>query len=222
MGQYYKPASLDKKEWLYSWSYGSGLKLMEHSWMRNPLVLAVERLLIPGGAWYKTRIVWSGDYSEKKELISEEIRNEFGEWYRRNHPDYAIRYPQNQTPNVYDMCMDKIEENEDEEKIPSPDWSFKETHPEPLTDKESAEYKFIVNHTKEMFIDKSKVPMDKEGWKVHPLPLITADSNGGGGSYGSKHGENLFGLWCGDIISLEKNVPTTTYFVEFKPDFKEE
>jgi len=222
MGQYYKPANLDKKEWLYSHRYDSGLKLMEHSWMRNHLVLAVERLLIPGGAWHKTRMVWGGDYSEMKELIPEDIRNKYKLWYKKNHSKYATNYPENQIPTAYDMCMDENDTNEAGEKLPAPKWAFKEVHPESLTNKESAKYKFIVNHTKKMFFDKTKVPEDKDGWRVHPLPLITADSNGGGGSYHSEKGINWFGLWCGDVISLEEKIPTTDYFIEVKPDFKEE
>lgn len=66
MGQYYNPTNIDKEpiEWLYSHKYGSGLKLMEHSWLKNDFVGAVCNLLIPGGSWYKNRIVWAGDYAD--------------------------------------------------------------------------------------------------------------------------------------------------------------
>lgn len=64
MGQYYKPMSLDKKEWIYSHAYDNGLKLMEHSYLGNNFVALVEELLKPQGAWNKTRIVWAGDYAD--------------------------------------------------------------------------------------------------------------------------------------------------------------
>lgn len=78
MGQYYKPVNLKTKEWVYShdikekctrpdgtsFMIGSGLKLMEHSWLKNPFVKAIESLLVPGGAWYKQPIVWAGDYAD--------------------------------------------------------------------------------------------------------------------------------------------------------------
>ena len=65
MGQYYKPAILGKNkktvlQWIYSHSFGSGLKLMEHSWAKNPFVRAVESLIFQN----PQRIVWGGDYAE--------------------------------------------------------------------------------------------------------------------------------------------------------------
>ena len=62
MGQYYKPVNLETMEWVYSHSYGSGLKLMEHSWIGNDFVGAVMTLLSPKNKWYKSSIVWCGDY----------------------------------------------------------------------------------------------------------------------------------------------------------------
>ena len=78
MGQYYKPVSLEKQEGIYSHDYknrwvnsngeimlmGNGLKLMEHSWIGNSFVGAVEMLIAEGGDWYGDRIVWAGDYAD--------------------------------------------------------------------------------------------------------------------------------------------------------------
>jgi hypothetical protein len=75
MGQYYKPVSLDLKEYLYSHDYDSGLKLMEHSYIGNSFVSAVENLLIPGGRWHKHKIVWAGDYAEALEGEEDNIYN---------------------------------------------------------------------------------------------------------------------------------------------------
>ena len=73
---------------------------------------------------------------------------------------------------------------------------------------------YLVNHTKKVFVDLKKCPSD-DGWVVHPLPVLTCDSFGGGGCY---HGDNEFaGDWVGDIISCEKVKPKG--FVEIKPDF---
>lgn len=66
MGQYYKPINIDKKQFVYSHDYGNGLKLMEHSWIGNAFVGAVESLLVKGGAWYMDRIVWGGDYADRE------------------------------------------------------------------------------------------------------------------------------------------------------------
>ena len=64
MGQYYKPISIDKKQFVYSHDYKNGLKLMEHSWIGNAFVNVVESLIAEGGAWHGDRIVWAGDYAE--------------------------------------------------------------------------------------------------------------------------------------------------------------
>ena len=83
MGHYYMPCSLASnkksvKSFVYShdiksrWkrydgkfvTTGQGMKLMEHSWLKNKMMLCVERLLTPGGEWHKTPIVWAGDYAD--------------------------------------------------------------------------------------------------------------------------------------------------------------
>lgn len=64
MGQYYKAINLDKREFLSPHKYDNGAKLMEHSYLENNLLNAVERLLSPNGSWYKTRLVWGGDYMD--------------------------------------------------------------------------------------------------------------------------------------------------------------
>ena len=66
MGQYYKPILLkeDKKTpigFAYSHDFGSGLKLMEHSWMKNSFVGFIETLLASGKPFHKTPLVWGGD-----------------------------------------------------------------------------------------------------------------------------------------------------------------
>lgn len=63
MGQYYNPISCNTFEWIYSHDFGSGLKLMEHSWVGNEFVGRVMKLLTKGNKWYKTKLVWAGDYS---------------------------------------------------------------------------------------------------------------------------------------------------------------
>ena len=89
MGQYYKPCSLEKKEYVYShdikethtgyngepYTCGNGLKLMEHSWRKNRFVNAVAGLIAKGGAWHGDRLVWAGDYADNE--ISETLKNKF-------------------------------------------------------------------------------------------------------------------------------------------------
>jgi len=75
----------------------------------------------------------------------------------------------------------------------------------------SAKFIFVVNHSKKQFIDKTKGLKDADGWKIHPLPLMTCEGNGQGG--GDFYGDSpLVGDWARDLISIEKEVPA---------DFKE-
>jgi hypothetical protein len=64
-------------------------------------------------------------------------------------------------------------------------------------------YRYIVNHTQEMYIDKNTMSTSN----IHPLPLLTAEGNGRGG--GDYHGDNqdLVGTWARDTISVEKEIP---------------
>lgn len=79
MGQYYKPVSIDKMECVYSHDYGSGLKLMEHSWSKNDFVGVVARLIARGGRWFGDKIVWAGDYADPEEGTEENFYHMAGE-----------------------------------------------------------------------------------------------------------------------------------------------
>lgn len=158
---------------------GQGLKLMEHSYLKNKMMLCVEALLVEGGEWNKTPIVWAGDYSDA-------VRGEL---------------------TYYDMC-NRTDEGEH---------IAKELIPKPLTAKQAKEFRFIVNHTKKEFVDKTKVPSN-DGWQIHPLSLLTSSGNGRGG--GDFRGENEFvGTWATDVISVEKEIPAD--FKEIVPNFIE-
>lgn len=69
MGQYYVALFLgeqqpNKKEIIRMYlSSPCGIKLMEHSYLDNPLPQWVEYQLSPKGMMYKTRLVWAGDYA---------------------------------------------------------------------------------------------------------------------------------------------------------------
>ena len=71
MGQYYKAVSLDTKQFVSPF----GAKLMEHSWITNPFMLQVQQLLSPGNPWHMSRIVWTGDYSDKELFTGDPERN---------------------------------------------------------------------------------------------------------------------------------------------------
>lgn len=67
--------------------------------------------------------------------------------------------------------------------------------------KSTEKYRFLVNHTKTQYVDKSEV---QNG--LHPLPLLTAEGNGhGGGDY--RGNSALIGTWARDVISVETTAP---------------
>ena len=73
------------------------------------------------------------------------------------------------------------------------------------TEKTTISYRFIVNHSKKLFVDKWKVP-NVNNLFIHPLPLLTAEGNGlGGGDY--RGDSKLVGSWARDIISVEYTKP---------------
>jgi len=80
------------------------------------------------------------------------------------------------------------------------------------------DYKYILNHDKKMFVDKENTTgftpqwiNDSERndeWKIHPLPLLTADGNGrGGGDYYGYDPDDIVGSWAGDRISVSDLAP---------------
>lgn len=81
MGQYYRIIFLSdfkyKKEiirvWLSPWDYNNGSKIMEHSYIGNNLVNTVEQLLSPSGMFYKSRIVWAGDYADTEDETGQNL-----------------------------------------------------------------------------------------------------------------------------------------------------
>ena len=84
--------------------------------------------------------------------------------------------------------------------------------------------KFIINHSRKEYIDCDKYKersLDKDGWCIHPLPLLTALGNGRGGGDYYENCPNVeqVGCWAGDLISVEDSKPEgfeelTIYFME--------
>lgn len=74
MGQYYhalilaeKSSEADKEHIraaIHAYMFNNGMKLVEHSYINNNFMSAVEYLLSPLGMFYKSRLVWAGDYAD--------------------------------------------------------------------------------------------------------------------------------------------------------------
>ena len=73
---------------------------------------------------------------------------------------------------------------------------------------DTSSYRYIVNHSQKLYVDKERCPENKYNLIVHPLPLLVSEGNGcGGGDYRGNNVE-LCGTWARDNISVEKTMPT--------------
>lgn len=203
MGQYYKPTFLDKNadvtanDWnpikwqLLCYDFGNGAKLMEHSWVHNGFVQAVEYLLSKDKEG--TPFVWAGDYAE-------------------NFSGF--------TNNLFGIGDDKCKEGlaelfKDGVLLQTKDFLGYDCY----EIKNPKVYKYVINHTKKQFV---RIPeYDKDKYTIHPLPLLTCESNGlGGGDYFSEVGKEFVGIWKYDKISVGDDVPKG--FTELKVEFDED
>lgn len=179
MGQYYHPVLLKKNgeicKAFSSYEYDNGAKLMEHSYIGNGLVKAVELALKNK----KYSLIWAGDYADE-------------DWYFRPTDE---QYVKNEGKN--------------------------------LITKDTESPRYIINHTKKVYIDKEKIKnKDEYGFIIHPLPLLTSMGNGrGGGDYKGTN-MDMVGSWAKDIISTADDI-NETYIIpndykEFSITFKED
>ncbi len=178
MGQYYKPIFLNEKNkptaFVYSHDFGSGLKLMEHSWMNNDFVGFVERQL----AIQPQKIVWAGDYAD-------------GEGDKEE--------------NLYELSdsVGRLTHNDEVEN--------KYLHEFGYGKGSTRKRKYLINFNKMEFIDKSKTPLNSDGWQIHPLPLMTCEGNGRGGGDFRGVESSLLGRWSRDrigVVSRKSDIPT--------------
>ena len=145
------------RTWVHPHNYGNGYKLMEHSYIGTRFMAVVEFLLSPEGMFYKSPLVWAGDYADS-EVDTDK--------------------------NLHDIASDLV----GRESIG-------------LTYTATSSYRYIVNHTKKLYVDKN---LDFGG-NIHPLSLLTAEGNGRGGGDYSGSFEDHIGTWARDVISVEKD-----------------
>lgn len=205
MGQYYVAVILDEDgkptHATRSWDFDSGSKLMEHSWLPNEFVAAVETLLV---AEAPRRVVWAGDYADPEPDAPEGEAGTYDNLYARAdalapyRPDVAgLGHRRNWRDGKMVTEIDpEVEANAWPVIVPR-----LESHP------------FLVNWDKRQYVDKRKVPSVKPQWSeweqtIHPLPLLTADGNGrGGGDFDGDDPAGIVGSWARDHISLSNHAP---------------
>jgi hypothetical protein len=107
MGQYYhalilaeKTKEADKefiRAAIHSHMFDDGMKLVEHSYINSSFMTAIEYLLSPLGIFYKSRLVWAGDYADPEPGSEQNLHNlsegkEFSPSPRINFSQIMQRY----------------------------------------------------------------------------------------------------------------------------------
>ena len=115
--------------------------------------------------------------------------------------DYAEKEPSGKS--LYEMASE-IQDDEHSKlcKPPSKDTSC---------------YRYIVNHTKKLYIDKTKLSKGD----IHPLPLLISEGNAAGGADYSGRDEELCGTWARDLLSLERSLDNLEEYTLLKCWFNE-
>jgi hypothetical protein len=82
-----------------------------------------------------------------------------------------------------------------------------------ITPKEkiTSQYRYVVNHTKRQFVDKTKIP-SKDGYTLHPLPLLTAEGHTNAEYRGRSR---LLGTWSRNVLSVERLPPSDYDEIQF-------
>jgi len=195
MGQYYKPIILNEKNkpvtYASCYDFGSGAKLMEHSWMKNDFVGFIERQL----AIQPSKLVWAGDYADAenpKTLTKAEIKalaDEKSEyWNSAKIKEEGL--------TLYSLCetVGQLSHGQDVKNKYDHDFGYGKGS--------TTERKFLINFDKKEFVDKSKVPSSDDGWRIHPLPLLTCEGNNRGGGDFRGEERDLVGRWSRDKIGV--------------------
>ena len=84
--------------------------------------------------------------------------------------------------------------------------------------------KFLLNYDTAQYVDLDeykRLSTDKDGWCIHPLPLLTAVGNdrGSGDFHEGNIGYENVGIWAWHLISIVDNLPK--HFSKLKLVFKE-
>lgn len=81
--------------------------------------------------------------------------------------------------------------------------------------------KFLLNHDTKQFVDLNEykaASIDKHGWIIHPLPLLTAVGNdrGSGDFHEGNAGFDYVGLWAWQLISIADKPPEDFSKIEIR------
>lgn len=153
-------------------------KLMEHSWFNNDTLKCISALIYEK----PSRVYWVGDYADDvKSPINGLSKEDISEIHKLTHKEEFAKSKR----------VKQLGSLNSAEGI-------------------SLKGKYLVNYDKKIYISGDEyfdLAMDSDGWRTHPLSLLTALGNGlGGGDFRGENEEKV-GSWAGDLISVEDMYP---------------
>lgn len=186
IGQYYVPAILGEEKvdglevvetTAYSHDFDNGLKLMEHSYIDNDFVTAIEIFIAKSED--PRRVVWAGDYADVE--VDE------------NGKPVII---QGGEANIYGLSELQSPVKLTPEDVPADFKLDKDSHPFILN---FDTHQYVDKRNVPEIAD-------WPGNFIHPLPLLTAEGNGrGGGDFQGEH--PLVGSWARHHIAIVSELP---------------
>lgn len=178
MGQYYRAAILGRrygfKGTIRPYNYGTGTKLMEHSYVGNMFVNAVLAEIMN----QPQRVAWIGDYSDSQETFETSLYKDKIDF---DYFDKIYGYVWDSRKRVLHPHAIPFRQPEDYERF----------------------YLINHSRKSYVDLGKCK-ERDDFGYIVSPLPLLTACGNGqGGGDYYSAYPDcDKCGLWAFDLLEF--------------------
>jgi len=127
MGQYYFGVILAEKSdkeyirtYLDPTMYMNGSKLTEHSYVGNNFMMIVEKLISPSGMFYKSRLVWAGDYADPEPNSEKNLYTLCGAKtpFLSEETDVSYAYIVNHTKRVYIKKKDGLHQEDSLHPLP--------------------------------------------------------------------------------------------------------
>jgi hypothetical protein len=217
VGQYFKPVVLGEDgnitHWMSSSDFDNFTKLMEHSYLNNDFVQAFETLLTQEAP---VRVVWAGDYADPEKDAEGDDRVIVSENYTAGQGPANLWILATESglqpyrPDVKGFAM-RSQPTKRRKKDGSFVWRrardrtvFANAWPKVQVTVKSHPY--LINWDKKLYVDKRLID-EADGFRLHPLPLLTAEGNGrGGGDFDGEDPNHLVGSWARDHLSVSDHV----------------
>ena len=210
MGQYYTAVNIDKRERIYSHSFGSGLKLTESSYVGNDYMEAFSWLL--AGPWKGDKVFYCGDYAWSQEggsagKLLHALTDRDPYEFAKKCEDISTRFAACKGNTRLVRAPGQPED--------APCLRYVEKPIEGTFDIEPEHYRFLANFDRLVYVDREKSPVAwvwREGRKLgvtryDPLPLYLVIGNGLGGGDFRGTGEGEIGSWAGQKVVPTNNPP---------------